>query len=179
MKVLLRRVGDVPSEALLRAKGAVERETGLRALVEPTTYQPSLSAYDWERGQYVASALLSSLGPVEGFLTLYLIDADAYEAGLNFVFGLAIPSLGVAGVFLKRLKNEFYGWPPDEELFLRRVEKEVLHELGHLLGLEHCPNPKCVMSFSNSIEEVDFKEARFCEECKKKLVGRLSRSGSY
>jgi archaemetzincin len=50
------------------------------------------------------------------------------------------------------------------------VEKETLHELGHILGLEHCPNPRCVMSFSNSIYDVDRKEARFCEMCKKKLV---------
>jgi archaemetzincin len=103
-----------------------------------------------------------------------LVNADAYERGLNFVFGLAMPGLGVGAVFLPRLRNEFYGWEPNEELYMERVEKEVLHELGHLLGLEHCPNPRCVMSFSNSIYDVDRKEARFCERCKAELRKRLS-----
>jgi hypothetical protein len=28
---------------------------------------------------------------------------------------------------------------------------ETVHELGHLLNLGHCPNPRCVMHFSNSL----------------------------
>ncbi len=170
MKVLLRRVGDVGSNVVERAASAIIRELGLEVVIDPRRYQPNMEAFDWERGQYVASALLKLLGRVPGFITLYLIDADAYEDDLNFVFGLAIPYLQLGGVFLKRLRNEFYGWPPDEEKFMERVEKETLHELGHILGLEHCPNPKCVMSFSNSIYDVDRKEARFCETCRKKLV---------
>jgi len=170
MKVVLRRVGDVSSELLVRAKEVIEEELGLESAIDPRRYQPNLMTFDWKRGQYLASSLLRALGPVKGFLTLYLVDADAYEDDLNFVFGLAIPPLGIAGVFLRRLRNEFYGWEPDEEKFFERVEKEVLHELGHLLGLEHCSNPKCVMSFSNSILDVDRKEAKFCEMCKKKLL---------
>jgi len=179
LKVLLRRVGDVSTEALVRAKEAIIRETGLPVLIDYHKLQPNLEAYNWKRRQYLASELLKTLGRVDGFLTLYLIDADGYEEGLNFVFGVALPALGVGGVFLARLRNEFYGWLPDEEKFLKRVEKEVLHELGHLLGLPHCPNPRCVMSFSNSILEVDEKEAAFCEVCKKRLMSRLAGSGGY
>jgi len=169
MKVLLRRVGDVPSAALERAAAVIVRELGLQTRLEARRYQPSLRAFDWSRLQYVASALLRELGPVDGFLTVYLVDADAYEADLNFVFGLALPGERLAGVFLKRLREEFYGREPNEELFIQRVEKEVLHELGHLLGLGHCDNPRCVMSFSLSIEDVDFKEAKFCEKCRRRL----------
>jgi len=169
LRVVLRRVGDVPSAAMERAKRALVRELGADVIIDYKELEPTLKAYDWKRMQYVASELLKALGPLEGTLTVYLVDADAYEGGLNFVFGLAMPYLGIAGVFLKRLRNEFYGWAPDEEKFMQRVEKEVLHEVGHLLGLEHCPNPKCVMSFSNSIYDVDFKEARFCNVCKAKI----------
>ncbi len=175
LELVLRRVGDVPSAALERAKRALLRELEfLNVYIDYKRLEPSLDAYDWERRQYVASKLLKELGKVDDTLTVYLIEADAYEDNLNFVFGLAMPWEGIAGVFLRRLRNEFYGWSPDEEKFMQRVEKEVLHEVGHLLGLEHCPNPKCVMSFSNSIYDVDFKEARFCNLCKLKIYRRFS-----
>ncbi len=175
LEMVLRRVGDVPSAALERAKRALSRELEfLDIYIDYRQLEPTLKAYDWKRKQYVASKLLMDLGRVNNALTVYLVEADAYEGNLNFVFGLAMPLKGIAGVFLRRLRNEFYGWSPDEEKFMQRVEKEVLHEVGHLLGLEHCPNPKCVMSFSNSIYDVDFKEARFCNLCKLKIYRRFS-----
>ncbi len=175
LELLLRRVGDVPSQALERAKRALKRELDfVNVYIDYKSLEPVLDAYDWERRQYVASKLLRLLGRVGDVITVYLADVDAYEDNLNFVFGLAMPNLGIAGVFLKRLRNEYYGWSPDEERFMQRVEKEVLHEVGHLLGLEHCLNPKCVMSFSNSIYDVDFKEARFCNMCKLKIYHRFS-----
>lgn len=52
-----------------------------------------------------------------------------------------------------------------KELFKERLIKEALHELGHAFGLPHCDNKRCVMVFSNSIKDVDFKGAKFCEGC--------------
>lgn len=97
---------------------------------------------------------------------LLLADADGYVPGLNFVFGLAIPGLKVATVFLQRLRL----WT-DRANYIRRVVKEVLHELGHVLGLEHCKNGLCVMSFSNSVLDVDRKLPKFCGRCARKLAG--------
>ena len=42
---------------------------------------------------------------------------------------------------------------------------EVLHELGHLAGLEHCRDGGCLMSFAGSIERVDSRGSRFCASC--------------
>jgi archaemetzincin len=94
-----------------------------------------------------------------GRLALGIVSSDGYVEGLNFVFGLASPELKVATVYTKRLET------PDETLYRARLLKEAMHELGHLLGLGHCDNPACVMSFSNSIADVDRKEARFCSNC--------------
>jgi archaemetzincin len=47
-----------------------------------------------------------------------------------------------------------------------RIIKETIHEVGHLvLGLEHCPNNKCVMWFSRNITEIDSKSNGLCEKC--------------
>ncbi|RLG80887.1 MAG: hypothetical protein DRO09_02570 [Thermoprotei archaeon] len=105
-------------------------------------------------------------------IALGIADVDGYIPGLNFVFGVAFPSLKTATVYLTRLR---YGVSKDRESytkFLERVIKEVMHELGHLLGLRHCSNPRCVMHFSNSIFDTDMKSWRFCSRCFRELVAR-------
>jgi archaemetzincin len=54
---------------------------------------------------------------------------------------------------------------------LNRVIKEAVHELGHALGLTHCEKSRCVMHFSNSLQDTDFKHYMFCERCNKILKG--------
>ena len=91
------------------------------------------------------------------------MNFDLFEEGFNFVFGEAEREGRNAVVSVWRLRHE------DESVFFRRVLKEVNHELGHCFGLEHCPNPSCVMSFSNSLIEVDRKGEGFCGTCLDKL----------
>ena len=55
----------------------------------------------------------------------------------------------------------------NKNLFYDRILKEAIHELGHTFSLKHCQNKKCVMCFSNNIEEVDIKKSEFCEDCEK------------
>jgi archaemetzincin len=43
--------------------------------------------------------------------------------------------------------------------------KESGHELGRAFGLAHCNNTRCVMHFSNSLQDTDFKKRSFCDSC--------------
>jgi len=104
-----------------------------------------------------------ALAPFE-CIALGIVAHDAYVEGLNFVFGLALPHLAVATVYTPRLRLA------PANLFGIRLMKEVMHELGHVLGLEHCSNRFCVMSFSNSLYEVDVKKPAFCRKCFQKLL---------
>ena len=74
----------------------------------------------------------------------------------------------VAVIGLPRLRQEF-GFDPDPGLFLQRAAKEAIRELGHLKGLGHCRDLRGVMHFSNSLEETDMKQAKFCSHCRNKL----------
>jgi archaemetzincin len=55
--------------------------------------------------------------------------------------------------------------PEDQALFRERALKEAVHELGHTYGLQHCPNLRCVMHFSNSLRDTDAKQAKWCSRC--------------
>jgi archaemetzincin len=96
---------------------------------------------------------------------LAICDFDAYSNGLNFVFGEAQIGGRVGAIYISRLRQEFYGYMSDTDLFLQRIIKETVHELGHLFGLSHCERKNCVMHFSNSLKDTDFKGYYFCVRC--------------
>jgi archaemetzincin len=102
-------------------------------------------------------------------IILGICSFDAYSSGLNFVFGQASPTRGVAAIYLPRLRREFYGIAADISIFMERVLKESTHEVGHTFGLAHCPKQSCVMHFSNSIVDTDRKAKDFCNACSSKL----------
>jgi archaemetzincin len=130
----------------------------------------SASSYDPARNQYSSTRILKGLTRLKGSLAqsdqvLAIVEEDLFASGSNFVFGEADPDDGVAVISLARLRQEFYGRSPDQELFDRRMLKEAVHELGHTFFLGHCPNAICVMHFSNRLEDTDHKRWHFCEKC--------------
>ena len=126
--------------------------------------------FDKKRKQYLSNAILSQIQSYAAKKTglnrvLGVVEADIFVPELNFVFGEAVCPGKAALISLWRLKPEFYGDAPNIELFSARTLKEAVHELGHTLGLRHCPRSSCVMHFSNSICNTDLKQSLFCDQC--------------
>jgi archaemetzincin len=125
-------------------------------------------AFDPRRRQYHSTRILSQLAALPaspGQRTLGVADVDLFIPILTFVFGEAQLGGTAAVISASRLRQEFYGLPGDGVLFYDRCAKEGLHEIGHTLGLVHCPSYDCVMHYSNSIEDVDLKRASWCRVC--------------
>jgi archaemetzincin len=97
-------------------------------------------------------------------LALFITGRDLFVRSLNFVFGLAMRDLQAAIVSWHRLKDL------DSGIFAQRLAKEIVHEVGHLKGLEHCQDSICVMWFSNTLSETDRKSVNFCKFCRQKIV---------
>jgi archaemetzincin len=110
-----------------------------------------------------------------GDIFIGIFKKDLYTPSLNFVFGLATKYPKACLISLARLHPSFYGKDEsdhkDERIYFERILTEAVHEIGHTLGLDHCENPKCVMYFSNTLEDTDIKGCKFCEKCRKSIQG--------
>ena len=163
-------MGTVDPEILEAIKQPLENTFGYRVQIGNSIPIPE-DSWDKPRRQHLASRLLARLPspPLRDDRVLGIVDIDIFAHGLNFVFGEADITGKRALISLQRLRPEFYDIPPGDNLFLERILKEAIHELGHNYGLEHCPNPACAMHFSNSLQDTDLKKRSFCPDCQSKL----------
>jgi len=145
------------------------------AILPAITVPPD--ALDASRRQYHSTVILRRLAahlPPDGLRILGITNVDLYVPRLRFVFGEAVIHGKVAVVSIHRLRPEFYGQASDNELLAERTIKEVIHELGHTFGLQHCLNPQCVMFFSNTVQDTDRKLSQFCESCRVQIEDKVT-----
>ncbi|MGD8568257.1 MAG: archaemetzincin family Zn-dependent metalloprotease [Gammaproteobacteria bacterium] len=163
IEILIVPFADTAKMDLAHLMGELDA-VGVRASALPHIAIPAL-AYNSQRGQYDANALLQCLQKAcDHVPALGVTEADLYAPGLNFVFGLAESPGRAAVVSLHRLHSG-----ADDTLFLERAVKESVHELGHTFGLGHCDKPECVMHLSNSLQDTDRKGKSFCSQCEAQL----------
>lgn len=128
--------------------------------------------FDVTRKQYDANRLLKEIDSrfaTDTSKTLGLFNVDLFIPILTYIYGQAFLNgrSGIASLY--RLSNERYGMKPDKKLFVDRIRKEVIHELGHMFGLIHCQNPVCVMRSSTYVEDIDQKNSVLCLHCRAEL----------
>ncbi len=100
-----------------------------------------------------AARLLKHLGRAFGTKrALWLVDSELFYPEIGPVMGC---SAGQAALLFSGLEREV-------------LAKEALHEVGHLLGLQHCPK-RCVMHLSKSAEKAREKPSSLCCSCARLL----------
>ncbi|NOZ86567.1 MAG: archaemetzincin family Zn-dependent metalloprotease [Deltaproteobacteria bacterium] len=168
-------LGDTPKKAEQRACLALKAKLELNCKIALPGPLPE-SAFDQVREQYDALKLLASIedmfpipnaskGRGNERKILAITSVDLFIPVLTFVFGAARLGGRSAIISAYRLYEEFYGRPQDNELLLSRIEKEAIHEVGHLLDLTHCLDRNCVMHASNCLADTDVKSTGFCPRC--------------
>jgi len=92
---------------------------------------------------------------------LWLVDRELFYPEIGQVLGCS--AKGVALLYA--------GLEPEV------LAKEALHEVGHLMGLEHCQN-YCVMHLSTNAKKAKEKPARLCMGCSDRLLSGQAGRGS-
>lgn len=185
-KIYLRKIGELNNTILEELKDGLNhifKKFNLSVKILKEKMPLKQSDYDKGRKQYYADPILQRLFQYsfkkQFFRTVGIMDVDIYSGDLNFVFGIAnaprnklLKFYGSCIISVNRLRQDFYNYERDKELFKSRVLKEAVHELGHTFGLTHCDN-YCIMKFSNHLGETDQKPVEFCDSCLSKLSNFL------
>ncbi|MGA7614844.1 MAG: archaemetzincin family Zn-dependent metalloprotease [Thermoanaerobaculia bacterium] len=165
--IRLVRIGSPDPPLVDAIRFPMFQELGYSARIDESPLDPSGTLHP-ERQQFHSSELIEKLAARKNGreLVLGVTPLDLYIPILTFVFGEAQLG-GVAGVVsYHRLRQTFYGLEEELPLLTGRLLKEAIHETGHMLGLRHCDDYRCVMASAHSVELIDVKEPRFCPACR-------------
>ena len=168
MKLLqLLPIGDLDDQLLCHLGPALANIFQVPCEVTPIRLDPEF-AYNGERQQYESSEILAAMQEHiahDTWRVLGVTGVDLYIPILTFVFGEAQIGGPCGLVSAHRLRQEFYGLPPDLERFKQRLLKEAVHEIGHTLALTHCDDYQCAMAPSHAVEWIDLKDVSLCDAC--------------
>jgi archaemetzincin len=165
-------VGQVDPGILAELSHALDEALGLEVRPGPRLPIPA-DAWQPVRRQYDAARMLRDVAaafPAGAAKILALTEVDLFHPILTFLYGQAQLGGSAALVSLARLRQDFYGLPPQPALAVRRLRKEALHELGHTFGLTHCRDSSCAMALSTSLDQLDVKNDSFCHTCRLALT---------
>lgn len=166
MNISLLPIGAIEDDLLVRVRMELSALGSVDILQK---VEVPAGAYDRLRNQYRASPFLDVVKEKSSETVLGITHVDLFSGDLNFVFGIAEMRGRAAVISTNRLRDE------DAERYYLRTVKEAFHELGHVMGLPHCYDRRCVMAFSNSLADTDYKGKDYCPICRKRLkvAGRI------
>jgi archaemetzincin len=165
-------VGEVPAQVKREASSALRSVYDVEVTVHDERGVPE-GAFDRSRNQYRAEEFIELASRTgSGEKNIAITAEDLYYRRRNYVFGLAYLNGNGSVISTYRLQTSSDGGLSTKgsaEVFADRVRKEVVHEIGHTFGLEHCDRERCVMSFSPTVREVDVKGEHLCGSCSRSI----------
>lgn len=168
--IALQPCGEVKPEHLAVVKEGLEQAYGLPVTTLPTKALPKAAWYA-PRQRYRADVLLDDLTNQPPATCRIVIGLTAKDISVTKdqhedwgIFGLGEIDGRACVVSTFRL-----GARGANEAKLRdRLRKVAIHEVGHVMGLPHCPSAGCVMRDAEaSITTVDAETGACCESCAK------------
>jgi archaemetzincin len=160
-------LGPIDPDILRRLRTALSKFLLLPVRVlHPQPLPPQ--SYHVIRDQYNAVQLLEFLIDQKENKALRILGVtagDLYIPIFTFIFGEAQLSGKTAIISVFRPRGDAGGPSPPRQVFLQRLLKLSLHELGHTFGLKHCFEDNCLMGFASNLEKLDQKKLVFCEYC--------------
>ena len=164
-------IGPVARELLSAVAATTRAAFGTEVAIMPTLALP-LGAYHPERMQFDADALLDALFDrlsLDVCRIVGVTEIDLFAEGRNFVFGYAHMRDRVAIFSTRRLRDAFWGRPENADAFRQRVDKALIHELGHTFHAPHCGEQRCVMRQVEHLWQLDELASELCASCEERI----------
>jgi archaemetzincin len=170
--VQLTVLGSFPEAATSQIEEALRQQLSVEVLPTERRELPA-EAYYAPRKRYRAEKLLSALEARQrkhlGQLGLTEVDISTTKGKVKDwgVFGLGVIGGDSAVISTHRLRRD----NPSAEVYRFRIVTSAVHEVGHMLGLDHCTEPHCLMNDAEgSIRTVDTSTGALGPTCQAALL---------
>jgi archaemetzincin len=163
-------LGNVSESQLILIKSWVKSFYGFNCVIdkqEPLT--KDLLAKSQTR--YEANKIIKKYKSIKNILLITNVDIAHFNKIKNIkeygIIGLGYEPGHTCVVSTFRIRKT------TEKKFIDRLNKVVLHEIGHNLGLPHCKyDKKCLMNDANgTVKQIDQEKIWLCDNCKK-IIGK-------
>lgn len=130
------------------------------------------SSFSAGRGQFDAEKILTVLRETAGERNVALLTGkELYQEPFYSTFGVGAP--GVSVISLMKIdpvyQGEGGGDTESMKVFYDRAVRLIVHEIGHMRGLNHCVQPRCVMRSIEEVEDFYRIDENFCADCRSRL----------
>lgn len=173
--LVLVAVGNIDDALLERVRAPLEETFQRPSRIVPALPPPKY-AFNASRAQYHSAAILKRIEAARQSnwdAVIGIVDVDLFVPEVPFIFSEADRSTRSAIISLTRLRPEGSAVEVKRDALVKRLVTEAVHQVGLIRGLAHCPNNRCVMFFSATIQETDKKGHQFCANCRKRLAHEL------
>jgi archaemetzincin len=186
-RLLLLPLGKVPQEYLDTVKAGIEMFYHFKVYQIKAVEIPKAFFVNIKSPRFRADSIIDYLWDIKPDSAKYImglttsdISTTTYENGKIKqpeykyrdwgIMGLGFCPGPACVISTFRLKGK------TESITIDRLIKVILHELGHNIGLPHCPTKGCFMEDANEkVSTVDGETLELCPKCKKWLAEHLNK----